>query len=255
MMSVSANPWDALRRFTDARIALGRAGSSLPTAPLLAFNLAHAQARDAVHRPLDVDALRSALLQKEFDTATVESAAPSRDVYLRRPDLGRRLSDASAARLESHTKHPDLVFVVADGLSSSAASTHAIPLIEKTMPRLEGWRIGPVVIATQARVALGDCIGSILKPRIVAVLIGERPGLSSPASLGVYVTYDPMQGRSDAERNCISNVRPEGLAYDAAAFKLAWLLNEARQRKLTGVALKDESAATLPARTIDRLSR
>jgi ethanolamine ammonia-lyase small subunit len=147
------------------------------------------------------------------------------------------------------------VFVVADGLSSSAASTHAIPLIERTMARLEGWRIGPVVIATQARVALGDCIGSILQPRIVAVLIGERPGLSSPASLGVYVTYDPMQGRSDAERNCISNVRPEGLAYDAAAFKLAWLLDEARLRKLTGVALKDESAATLPARTIDQLAR
>ncbi|SAL09520.1 ethanolamine ammonia-lyase small subunit [Caballeronia peredens] len=253
MMSVSVNPWDALRRFTDARIALGRAGSSLPTAPLLAFNLAHAQARDAVHRPLDVEALRSALLSKGFDTATVESAAPSRDVYLRRPDLGRRLSDESATCLESHATGADLVFVIADGLSSSAASMHAIPLVERTMARLEGWRIGPVVIATQARVALGDCIGAILKARMVAVLIGERPGLSSPASLGVYVTFDPVRGRSDAERNCISNVRPEGLAYDAAAFKLAYLLNEARLRKLTGVALKDESAATLPERTTDRL--
>jgi ethanolamine ammonia-lyase small subunit len=255
VMKVSANPWEALRRFTDARIALGRAGSSVPTAPLLAFNLAHAQARDAVHRPLDVPALRDELTSKGFESATVCSAAPSRDVYLRRPDLGRCLNETSATQLESHTKDTDLVFVIADGLSSNAASTHAIALIERTVARLDGWRIGPVVIATQARVALGDCIGSILRARIVAVLIGERPGLSSPASLGVYVTYDPRQSRSDAERNCISNVRPEGLAYDAAAFKLAWLLNEARSRKLTGVLLKDDSAITLPGRTIDRLSR
>ncbi|SPB13529.1 ethanolamine ammonia-lyase small subunit [Caballeronia novacaledonica] len=255
MIKVSANPWEALRQFTDARIALGRAGSSVPTAPLLAFNLAHAQARDAVHRPLDVPALSDELTSKGFESATVCSAASSRDVYLRRPDLGRRLSDESATRLDAHTKHTDLVFVIADGLSSNAASAHAMPLIERTIARLDGWRIGPVVIATQARVALGDCIGSILKARIVAVLIGERPGLSSPASLGVYVTYDPRQGRSDAQRNCISNVRPEGLAYDAAAFKLAYLLNEARARKLTGVGLKDDSAMTLPGRTIDRLSR
>ncbi|SAK48762.1 ethanolamine ammonia-lyase small subunit [Caballeronia temeraria] len=254
-MSVSANPWEALRRFTDARIALGRAGSSVPTAPLLAFNLAHAQARDAVHRPLDVASLLHELDSKRFACASVCSAAASRDVYLRRPDLGRMLSDESAARLDTHEKDADLVFVIADGLSSNAASMHAIPLIEKTMARLDGWRIGPVVVATQARVALGDGIGSILKARIVAVLIGERPGLSSPASLGVYVTYDPVQGRSDAERNCISNVRPEGLAYDAAAFKLAYLLNEARARKLTGVGLKDDSATALPERTIDRLSR
>jgi ethanolamine ammonia-lyase small subunit len=164
------------------------------------------------------------------------------------------LSDDSAARLATHATDADVVFVIADGLSSKAAATHAIPLIERTIARLDGWRIGPVVVATQARVALGDCIGAILRARIVAVLIGERPGLSSPASLGVYVTYDPVQGRSDAERNCISNVRPEGLAYDAAAFKLAWLLNEARTRKLTGVSLKDDSATTLPGRTMDRLS-
>ena len=258
VMSVSTNPWEALRRFTDARIALGRAGSSVPTAPLLAFGLAHAQARDAVHRPLDVDALQGALLSKGYASVAVRSAASTRDVYLRRPDLGRALSEESAtsleSRVESHAKNADLVFVIADGLSANAASTHALPLIERTIARLDGWRIGPVVIATQARVALGDCIGSILKARIVAVLIGERPGLSSPASLGVYVTYDPVRGRSDAERNCISNVRPEGLAYDAAAFKLAYLLNEARARKLTGVGLKDDSATALPQRTTDRLS-
>ena len=254
MMTVSVNPWEALRRFTDARIALGRAGSSVPTAPLLAFNLAHAQARDAVHRPLDVCALHEALASKGFQTATVCSAAPARDVYLRRPDLGRVLSEASAKSLESYAKDADLVFVIADGLSSNAAAMHAVPLIERTVARLDGWRVAPVVIATQARVALGDGIGSILKARIVAMLIGERPGLSSPASLGVYVTYDPVQGRNDAERNCISNVRPEGLNYDAAAFRLAYLLNEARARKLTGVNLKDDSALALPERTIDRLS-
>jgi ethanolamine ammonia-lyase small subunit len=253
-MSVSQNPWKALRRFTDARIALGRAGNSVPTAPLLAFNLAHAQARDAVHRPLDVSLLLEELASRRFACASVCSAASARDVYLRRPDLGRMLSDDSAASLATHATDADVVFVIADGLSSNAAATHAIPLIERTIARLDGWRIGPVVVATQARVALGDCIGAILRARIVAVLIGERPGLSSPASLGVYVTYDPVQGRSDAERNCISNVRPEGLAYDAAAFKLAWLLNEARTRKLTGVSLKDDSATTLPGRTMDRLS-
>lgn len=237
-MSVNPNRWEALRRFTDARIALGRAGSSVPTGPLLAFTLAHAQARDAVHRPLDADALQGELRSKGYASVAVHSAAPARDAYLRRPDLGRRLSEDSVTRLEAHAKNADLVFVIADGLSSSAAATHAIPLIERTIARLDGWRIGPVVVATQARVALGDGIGAILKARIVAMLIGERPGLSSPASLGVYVTYDPVPGRSDAERNCISNVRPEGLAYDAAAFKLAWLLNEARTRKLTGVSLR-----------------
>jgi ethanolamine ammonia-lyase small subunit len=254
VMSVSANRWDTLRRFTDARIALGRAGSSVPTQPLLAFTLAHAQARDAVHRPLDVDGLQGELSAKGYDSIAVHSAASTRDVYLRRPDLGRTLSDESATRLDAQAKEADLVFVIADGLSSNAAAMHAIPLLERTIARLHEWRIGPIVVAREARVALGDGIGAILKARIVAMLIGERPGLSSPASLGVYLTYDPAQGRSDAERNCISNVRPEGLAYDAAAFKLAYLLNEARSRKLTGVGLKDESATALHGRTTDRLS-
>jgi ethanolamine ammonia-lyase small subunit len=228
---VSADPWDALRRFTDARIALGRAGSSVPTAPLLSFNLAHAQARDAVHRPLDAAALTRELAARGFASIDVSSAARTRDEYLRRPDLGRVLNDESAARLaryaDAEPARPDLVFVIADGLSASAASSHALALIERTIARLDGWRVGPVVIATQARVALADGIGSLLGARIVAVLIGERPGLSSPASLGVYLTYDPAPGRSDAERNCISNVRPEGLGYDAAAFRLAYLLDAA----------------------------
>lgn len=242
-MTIEPNPWVALRRFTNARIALGRAGSSLPTAPLLAFQLAHAQARDAVHHPLDTAALADAIRAAGFDTLEAASAAPDRDCYLRRPDLGRTLDDASAARLAAHASENDIVFVAADGLSAVATQRHAAPLLAKLRPMLDGWAIGPVVIATQARVALGDGIGELLRARSVVMMIGERPGLSSPDSLGLYVTYAPRAGRSDAERNCISNVRPEGLGYDAAAFKLHWLLNEARRLKLTGVALKDHSGA------------
>jgi ethanolamine ammonia-lyase small subunit len=244
------DPWDTLRRFTNARIALGRAGSSLPTAPLLAFELAHAQARDAVHQPLDTAALADALHAAGFDTLDVRSAAPDRDHYLRRPDLGRLLADAGVARLAVHAaaqkESPELVFVAADGLSAFAAQRHVVPLLTRLRPQLDGWCVGPVVIATQARVALGDRIGELLRARLVVVMIGERPGLSSPDSLGLYVTYGPRTGRIDAERNCISNVRPEGLGYDAAAFRLLWLLNEARRLKLTGVGLKDHSGA-LPA--------
>jgi ethanolamine ammonia-lyase small subunit len=243
MTNGNDDPWDALRRFTNARIALGRTGSSLPTAPLLAFELAHAQARDAVHEPLDTKALADALQAAGFDTLHCASAAPDRDHYLRRPDLGRVLSEENSATLSlRHEDETDLVFVAADGLSAFAAQRHVVPFLTSLRTKLDGWRIAPVVIATQARVALGDCIGEIMRAKIVVVMIGERPGLSSPDSLGLYVTYAPRAGRTtDADRNCISNVRPEGLNYDAAAFKLHWLLNEARTRKLTGVALKDHS--------------
>jgi ethanolamine ammonia-lyase small subunit len=245
MTNANSDPWDALRRFTNARIALGRAGSSLPTAPLLAFELAHAQARDAVHEPLDTAALASDLHAAGFDTLDVASAAPDRDHYLRRPDLGRVLNEDSAKRLAASVANeadaPEIAFVAADGLSAFAARRHVVPLLTALRAQLEGWRIAPIVIATQARVALGDCIGEILRAQMVVVMIGERPGLSSPDSLGLYVTYAPRAGRHDAERNCISNVRPEGLSYGSAAFKLHWLLNEARRLKLTGVDLKDHS--------------
>ncbi|BBP98685.1 ethanolamine ammonia-lyase light chain [Burkholderia sp. SFA1] len=247
----NADTWDALRRFTNARIALGRAGSSLPTAPLLAFELAHAQARDAVHQPLDTAALGDAIRAAGFDTLDARSAAPDRDVYLRRPDLGRVLDDESARRLAAHACETEgeyeLVFVAADGLSAFAAQRHAAQLLAALREQLDGWNVGPVVIATQARVALGDRIGELLRAQIVVVMIGERPGLSSPDSLGLYVTYAPRAGRHDAERNCISNVRPEGLGYDAAAFKLLWHLNEARRLKLTGVGLKDLSGSLPPS--------
>ncbi|WP_321793975.1 ethanolamine ammonia-lyase subunit EutC [Caballeronia sp. J97] len=244
----NTDAWDALRRFTNARIALGRAGSSLPTAPLLAFELAHAQARDAVHQPLDTVALAEALRAAGFETLDARSAAPDRDHYLRRPDLGRQLDDESAQRLAAHGAESasDLAFVAADGLSAFAAQRHVVPLLVRLRPRLGGSTIAPVVIATQARVALGDRIGELLRAKIVVMMIGERPGLSSPDSLGLYVTYAPRAGRHDAERNCISNVRPEGLDYETAAFKLTWLIDEARRLKLTGVGLKDLSGA-LPA--------
>ncbi|WP_144143902.1 ethanolamine ammonia-lyase subunit EutC [Paraburkholderia sp. BCC1884] len=240
------NPWGALREFTNARIALGRAGNSLPTAPLLAFNLSHAQARDAVHHPLDTDVLHEQLHALNFKTLDVHSAAPDRERYLRRPDLGRRLSDESRAALGAfQSDSPEVVFVIGDGLSAFAASKQAIPLLQAVCAKLADWKIGPVVVARQARVALGDEIGELLDSKLVVMLIGERPGLSSPDSLGIYLTYGPKVGCSDAQRNCISNVRPEGLDYPLAAHKLHYLLTHAKRLGLTGVGLKDDSDALL----------
>ena len=238
------DPWLRLGELTQARIALGRAGSGLPTRALLAFSLAHAQARDAVHAELDTEATEKSLKALGFATLSVHSAAPDRATYLGRPDLGRRLSEDSQRRFADIRPDPfDLALVVADGLSAAAIHAHAADLLAAMKPWIDrgGWRVAPVVIASQARVALGDEVGQALGARAVAVLIGERPGLSSPDSLGVYLTFDPRAGRVDAERNCISNIRAEGLSYDEAAFKLAWLIGEAFRLRLTGVALKDES--------------
>ena len=240
---VEPDAWTALRAFTPARIALGRTGSSQPTSAQLAFGLAHAQARDAVQAPLDVAALDAALRAEGFDTLVAHSRAADRPTYLRRPDFGRRLDDASLARLRAAAPAaaPDLVFVVADGLSAVAVARHAVPLLVAARERLAGWSIGPVVIASQARVALGDEAGEALGARAVALLVGERPGLSSPDSLGIYLTWAPRVGRTDAERNCVSNVRPEGLAYGRAAATLAGLLEGAKRLGATGVSLKDEA--------------
>jgi ethanolamine ammonia-lyase small subunit len=239
---VEENPWEALRRFTRARIALGRAGSALPTAPLLAFELAHAQARDAVQQPLDTPALHEALRERALAWIDVHSAAPDRDHYLRRPDLGRRLDEASARTLrDAQIERADVVFVISDGLSSRAAAAHALPVLDALRPLLDGWQAAPIVVAEQARVALGDEIGEYLRARFVVMLIGERPGLSSPDSLGLYLTAAPRVGRTDAERNCISNVRPDGLGYAAAAVKLHYLLTRSRALGFTGVGLKDDS--------------
>ncbi|MBB3771358.1 ethanolamine ammonia-lyase small subunit [Angulomicrobium tetraedrale] len=236
--------WSRLAGITPARIALGRVGAGLPTREVLRFALAHAQARDAVHAPFDSARMAGEIAGLGFETLELASAAPARDAYLRRPDLGRRLSDASRAVLRAGEFDPvDLAIVVADGLSSTAIHAQAVPFLTAFQARIAaaGWRVAPVVIASQARVALGDEVGEALRAAAVVVLIGERPGLSSPDSLGLYLTFAPRAGRTDAERNCISNVRGEGLSHDQAAFKLAWLLEQALARQLTGVSLKDES--------------
>lgn len=236
--------WTTLRAFTGARIGLGRVGSSLPLAEVLAFQLAHARARDAVHAPVELAGLVHGLGALGVATVEVRSRAALRDAYLRRPDLGRRLDDDSAARLAAlRGDGVDVAFVVGDGLSSVAVTRHALPVLERALryAARAGWRVGPIVLAHQARVALGDEIGALLGARVVAILIGERPGLTFADSLGIYLTYDPRPGTPDAGRNCISNVHAAGLAYDVAAHKLAYLVGEALRRGLSGVALKDES--------------
>lgn len=250
LASITANPWSSLRRHTPARIGLGRAGIALPTAAQLDFQLAHAQARDAVHRPLDVQALCSDLEGLGLATLPLHSAAANRATYLQRPDLGRQLDDASRATLASlPPRQPpvDLAFAVVDGLSSLAVQRQALPLLAALLPRLAQadppWTLAPVAVVEQGRVAVGDEVGEALGARLVVVLIGERPGLSSPDSLGIYLTWQPRRGRSDAERNCISNVRPEGLPPADAAASLHYLLEQARSRQLTGIGLKDESGA------------
>ncbi len=236
--------WARLRETTAARIGLARSGASLATAPLLAFRLAHAQARDAVHAALDAARLVADLAPLGHTVRAVASAAGDRRTYLMRPDLGRRLDPDAAARLASDAGDHDLVLVIADGLSARAAQDHAPPLLAAALPRLQadGWRIAPVIIAHQARVALGDAIAGALGAHSVAVLIGERPGLSASDSLGAYLTWRPGPRTSDAERNCISNIRPAGMGYEDAAFRLAYLLRQMRTQRLSGVRLKDDSA-------------
>lgn len=237
----------SLRQMTQARVGLGRAGNSLPTSELLEFRLAQARARDAVHVALDVPSLRAELRQVGLESLAVFSAARNRTEYLSRPDLGRTLSQESLGELKSLPTRLGIAFVIADGLSALAVHRHAPPLLRLVAGELSasGESVAPVIIAAQGRVAIGDEIGAALGAELSVVLIGERPGLSAPDSLGVYLTWQPKPGRTDAERNCISNIRPEGLSYDAAAFKLLFLVREARRLKLSGVNLKD-SAALLP---------
>lgn len=247
MSAPPRDPWFRFARWTPARIGLGRAGVSLPTREVLAFALAHAQARDAVHARLDRDMLRATLTALGLVVADVESMARDRQVYLRRPDLGRRLSDRSRLVLSGIAGRCDLAIVIADGLSATAVQAHAGVLLAAFLPfaaRLE-LKLAPVVIAEGARVALGDEIGERLGARVVAVLIGERPGLTAADSLSIYLTFAPCSARHDGERNCISNVRPDGLPPEAAAARLAWLVDAALMRKMTGIGLKDESDMSL----------
>lgn len=222
---MTGDGWTGLRELTAARIALGRAGHSLPTRELLAFQMAHARARDAVHRELD----------PSHSGLQLHSAARDRAEYLRRPDLGRKLNADSAARLERGEW--DAVVILADGLSATAVNRHARPVVDALMPLLDGWRIAPVYLVEQARVAIADEIGEKIGASLSLILLGERPGLSSPDSLGAYITWSPRVGRTDAERNCVSNIRPEGLDPVLAARRIAGLMHAARDRRLTGVDL------------------
>lgn len=241
------NPWLELRRLTPARIALGRTGTSLPTSAQLDFQFAHAQARDAVHLPFDHAGLSAQLSERGRESLLLHSAATDRNSYLQRPDLGRKLSEDSAQRLRDHAQaHPggvDLVIVVADGLSALAVHRHTLPFLTRLEEQMsaDGWSAAPVVLVEQGRVAVGDEIGQLLGAKMVVMLIGERPGLSSPDSLGLYFTYNPKVGLTDAYRNCISNVRLEGLSYGMAAHRLLYLMREACRRQLSGVNLKDEA--------------
>jgi ethanolamine ammonia-lyase small subunit len=240
------DPWSSLREFTAARIALGRTGTSLPLKPALEFRLAHAMARQAVYSTLDIDTLIPELEALQLPVKLLHSEAQDRAHYLQRPDLGRRLSEASRCELQSAVTGNagfDLAFGVADGLSATAVNRHAVPLLSHTLQALkgEGWRMAPVSLVQQGRVAIGDEIGVLLNARLVIMLIGERPGLSSTDSLGIYITYAPRVGNTDELRNCISNIRPEGLSGEAAAIKLVYLIRESFRLKLSGVNLKDNS--------------
>jgi ethanolamine ammonia-lyase small subunit len=235
---MTVDPWETLRAATRARVGLGRAGDGLSTEENLRLAAAHAQARDAVHAPLDADAVLAALGERAGPV--VRSRVADRTEYLQRPDLGRRLADAHGLEAGDH----DLAVVIADGLSARAVQDHAVAVVDALLPRLEGWSVAPVVVAEQARVALGDEIAAALGARMVLVLIGERPGMSAPDSLGAYLTYEPRVGRADSERNCVSNIRPpDGLTHDAAAEVLAALMTESFRLGLSGVGLKDTGAA------------
>lgn len=249
---IVSNPWQQLRQFTAARIALGRAGVSQPTHQQLAFQLAHARARDAVHLALDVPQLLQDFenegIARADDCLVLDSAAPDRMHYLQHPDSGRQLDGASGERLRavprpSQKRVHDLAIVVADGLSALAVARHAAPLLVAVRRQIaaENWSLAPIAIVRQGRVAVGDEVGELLGARVSVLLIGERPGLSSPDSLGIYLTWMPAPGLTDANRNCISNVRTEGLSYEDAAFKVHHLVKQMHKLQMSGVMLKDET--------------
>lgn len=260
--NVIENPWAALREYTDARIGLGRAGVSIPTTESLNFQLAHAQAQDAVHLPLDVETVIEQLEntnltlnqeQEIFTPILLHSQAINRTTYLQRPDLGRRLDRKSVEILKKvntlKDEKYDLSIVVVDGLSSLAIKENASMFIKKLLEALNNdskdWNLAPITIVQQGRVAIGDEVGQILNSKITIVLIGERPGLSSPDSMGLYLTYNPKVGLTDESRNCISNIRIEGLSYEEAIKKAMYLLKESRRLELSGVNLKDRTTQTI----------
>jgi len=252
------DPWDKLRQFTDARIGLGRVGTSIPTDELLRFQLSHAQAIDAVHVPLDIASLETQLQESKVlapysPVLALHSKVQDRMEYLQRPDLGRQLDKHSISKLQDVAacgKHYDLAFVIADGLSSYAVSRHAKPFLEQLLGLLQTeneytWKVAPISLVQEGRVAVGDDVAEALNAKQVILLIGERPGLSSPDSMGFYLTWGAKRGMDDSQRNCISNIRPEGLNYQTAAHRAFYLLTESRCKSLSGVDLKDRSDDSL----------
>jgi ethanolamine ammonia-lyase small subunit len=248
---------ESLQRYTSARVSLGRVGPAIPTREQLRFQLDHALARDAVHAQLDVTSMLQGLQQRKMEHLALRSAiagepGDERQLYLRRPDLGRTLHQESRDTLLKFSaklvKHSDVVFVIADGLSALAVERHALPLLDETTSLLppDQWSVGPVCVVSQGRVAIGDEIGDLLHAKLSIMLIGERPGLSAPDSLGVYITWNPRPGRTDAERNCISNIRHEGLTYVDAAQRIAFYMNEAKRLQATGITLKENISSSLP---------
>jgi ethanolamine ammonia-lyase small subunit len=241
-----SDPWQVLNRFTSARIALGRAGMSLTTKAHLEFQLAHARARDSVNEPLDFKELARQLRSDDIETLSLNSRAPDRPTYLQRPDKGRLLDRPSEEKLSAAAGNiapADIVFVIVDGLSSMAIERHARRFIRQALRKLRAieYAIAPVCLVRQGRVAIGDHIGQILSAKMSVVLIGERPGLSSPDSMGIYFTWSPRLGLTDADRNCISNIHAKGLSYDIALQKLTFLITEAGRLKLSGVRLKEDT--------------
>ena len=241
---IKKDVWQPLKQHTDARIALGRTGNSIPTKELLHFGMSHALAKDAIYKELDICNIQNNLKEQHFSSILVQSKAKDKKEFLINPNLGRQLNKESIELLlQSNVEKGNIAIIFADGLSSAAINLNATPLLFEIVNALKGseFNLSPIIIAKHARVALSDEIGETLKSDASIMLIGERPGLSSPDSLGVYLTWNPKKGRNDSERNCISNVRPQGLSYQQAAFKTIWLLKEAKKLNMSGVHLKDES--------------
>ncbi|HOY18548.1 MAG TPA: ethanolamine ammonia-lyase subunit EutC [Haliscomenobacter sp.] len=246
--SVEPDPWHSLKAYTDARIALGHTGTAIPLKEVLQFKLAFAHAKDAVYSHLEMDKLQQELSRFPLPQYLLHSRAMSRSVYLQRPDWGRQLDEASTQQIQNSTEtEADVAIILADGLSATAINQHAFPVLQRLIPALQkaNYRIAPLSVVEQARVAIGDEIAHLLKAKMSVVLIGERPGLTSPYSMGAYLTYAPEPGTTDERRNCISNIRPEGLPYEMAVQKIVYLIQESLRLQLSGVALKDNAGHPL----------
>ena len=243
--TVITNQWQLLKSYTPARVALGRTGNAIPVTAALQLKLSHAYAKDAVHAALDINSMEQSLQQLQHPVLCVCSKAVNRQVYLQRPDLGRQLDESSSILLQSAQKDFDVAVILADGLSAIAMQLHAPMVLQHLMPLLQnaGLTVAPIIIVTQARVAIGDAIGSLLRSKVSVVLIGERPGLSVSDSMGIYTTYQPVTGLTDESRNCISNIHDNGLDYNTAAQKAFMLIENSIKLKLSGVQLKENTAS------------